>query len=205
MTIIEDGLEANVARLKEEYPDETWEIESSAYERGLEDGRKVAAMQEDAQPTRLTHRVKLERDTRQELEALWAEMRANPTEITKEQIRYLISTDGKGRDASPIKPLEEASEAYFADVNTRADAAGKDRDSVPGDPELYENVLEMLDSAQIISGVHEDYKNRLRRALADWYNQIDELSRYADVLEPYDYHNAKVYKDVVEHYNKTSE
>lgn len=173
----------------------------SEYEKGYNEGLRAAAAA--AQPTRLTRLVALERDTRQELEALWAEMLANPTEITKNHLRELIVTDYEGRDASPIKPLEEASEAYFADVNARAAAESKSCDAVPGSTELCHAVLDALEDAQTISAVHREYKNRALRALKGWISTLEDAYQYAKTVEPYNYYNAKAYTDVVQHYRNT--
>lgn len=173
----------------------------SEYEKGYNDGLQAAA--EAAQPTRLTHLVAVERDTRQKLEAVWARMKADPTEITKDQLRELIVTDYEGRDASPIKPLEEASEAYFADVNARAAAEGKSCNEMSGDPALFSVVLDALEDAQTISGAHREYRNRALRALKGWISTLEEVYQYAKTVEPYNYYNAKAYTDVAEHYSNT--
>ena len=200
MTIIEDGLEANVARLKEEYPDETWEIESSAYERGLEDGRKAAATHEDAQPTRLTHLVALERDIREQLEEIWGDMLKDPTRIKMDDIRALVHPE-----SDPIQPIRDASEAYFVDVDERTmqDDTLLDREDVPGDPALYQAVIDALEEAEIISGVRREYLARVKRALKDWAQRSSELLKTVEQLSVYSYYNAKAYIDVEQHYRKT--
>lgn len=200
MTIIEDGLEANVARLKEEYPDETWEIESSAYERGLEDGRKAAATHEDAQPTRLTHLVALERDIREQLEEIWGDMLKDPTRIKMDDIRALVHLE-----SDPIQPIRDASEAYFVDVDERTmqDDTLLDREDVPGDPALYQAVIDALEEAEIISGVRREYLARVKRALKDWAQRSSELLKTVEQLSVYSYYNAKAYIDVEQHYRKT--
>lgn len=195
------NLEAAVDKMKQEHPELIKEIEREAYNQGFNDGREQAVLLTGGQPpTHLTYIVKLERDTREQLEEIWGDMLKDPTRIKLEDIRSLVHPE-----SDPIQPIRDASEAYFADVDERTmqNDTLLDREDVPGDPRLYQTVIDTLEEAEIIAGVHREYLDRVKRALKDWAQRSGELLKTVEQLSVYSYYNAKAYIDVEQHYRKT--
>ena len=66
-------------------------------------------------------------------------MLKDPTGIKLDDIRALVYPE-----IDPIQPLHDASAAYFADVDERAmqNDTLLDREDVPGDPRLYQTVID---------------------------------------------------------------